>query len=130
MIIWILILIGMLVFQHIALSFSFPMVYIYISTIGMLLSILGMAYQVYARQQAVLREEAERKRHRELLGQILTQSGFCSPKDILEGLNRQTNGDARLIGEILIEMKVIDRAQLETALEKQKEHRKLEMAAA
>ncbi len=121
MIIWILLLIGMLILQNIAITFSYPPIYVHISTVGMLLCILGMAYQAYAKQQAILRQEAERKRHHELLGQILTGAGYCSPKDILEGLNRQNKGDARKIGEILTDMKVIDQTQLDRALKIQHE---------
>lgn len=123
MMVWILILIGLLIFQNIGLNLSFPIIYIQLTSLAMLLCILGMAYQIYAKQKELIRKEDESKRDHQLLGQILTSSGFCTADELLEGLNLQSKGDARRIGEILIDMKVITEEQLERALSIQDEIR-------
>lgn len=52
-----------------------------------------------------------------LLGQILIKEGFCTEKDVLSALDKQSHGDSRFVGEILIADCVITEKQLKKALE-------------
>lgn len=120
-----MIIISLVIFQVLGFGFSFPHIYIQLSTILILVSALGLLYSVYLKKKSLLREELDRKRQRELLGQILRRVDFCSAKDILEALNNQGGGDARLIGEILVDMGAITDEQLEHALGIQKKRAEL-----
>jgi|GEM_PF-3489007 len=72
MILWILIIVASLVFYYLAYYFLFPAEYIYIVTVVIFVSILGLVYRAYFRlyrkRQIELREGLEREdeeRHRE-----------------------------------------------------------------
>jgi len=54
-----------------------------------------------------------------LLGKILRQQGLCSDTDLLDALDKQRTGDNRNVGEILIDMKILNKEQLGQALQVQ-----------
>ncbi|MBN2541908.1 hypothetical protein JXI42_03500 [bacterium] len=54
-----------------------------------------------------------------LIGEILTEKGFCQESDIIGALDLQQNGDNRLLGQILIAMEKISEGDLLVALEAQ-----------
>ncbi len=55
-----------------------------------------------------------------LLGQILLREGKCSEGDIMAAMTRQTTGDGRTIGDILVEMGTIRPDDLTIALVKKR----------
>lgn len=112
MVAWLIIIVAVSAFQVISVSYSFPPNYVYLSTIVMFLSAIGLLYRVYAMRRRI---KTGKKDHK-LLGQILRQAGLCSAEKILEALNAQSAGDKRRLGELLIDMGAITSEQLENAL--------------
>ncbi len=55
-----------------------------------------------------------------LLGQILVREGFCTRTDIRIAHSRQMIGNDKMLGEILLELEIINPEQLTKALIKQK----------
>ena len=55
-----------------------------------------------------------------LLGKILIRDGICKVDDIRTAHSEQMRGDNRMIGEILVDLGIIDKRELRTALIKQR----------
>ena len=121
MVAWILIIVVLVAFQILGFAFSFPKVYIDISTILVLVAALGMLYRYYSKRKVNLRETAEKKKYNAILSEVLKTEGGCTASDILAAVNRQLEGDRRRIDEILIAEGKIIRSQLEIMMEIEKQ---------
>ncbi len=55
-----------------------------------------------------------------LIGQICINNGFCYETDILSALGKQSKGDLRKIGEILVTEGRLSESKLKKALDIQK----------
>ena len=120
MLIWVFIILGLVVFQVLGHVFAFPQIYLTISTLLMLVGALGLLYREYKSRRRDYGEEAAEIKRNKLLGQLLREAGYCDAEQVLAALNRQTTGDARRLGEILVDMDVISEEQLEEVLVRQR----------
>jgi len=121
MVFWIIIIIAAAIFQYVVIAFNIPRVFLHISSVAMVISLLGIVYHLYSWHRSGLTLKRDRKRGHELLGEIMRREGYCDAESILKALNNQSRGDLRLMGEILVDMNVLDKEKLNKALMIQKE---------
>jgi len=57
------------------------------------------------------------------LGEALVEAGRANPEQVAEGIREQLEGDARQLGEILVEKNVIDYKTLDVTIDQQQEKR-------